>query len=83
MVHCEIDLFQDIREYALQCELKRKPRTSPKSPKIEREKKQLLSADDRIFLLRSYGTLVVHIGSGMAAQLIFSCRAARPSLGFL
>ena len=29
---------------------------------------KLLSVDDSIFIFLSYGTLVVHIGYGMAAQ---------------
>ena len=32
---------------------------------------KLLSVDDSIFIFLSYGTLVVHIGSGMAAQQSF------------
>ena len=36
--------------------------------KSKRQIIQLLSVDDSIFIFLSYGTLVVHIGSRMAAQ---------------
>ena len=39
--------------------------------KSKRKITKLLSAVDSIFIFLSYGTLVVHIGSGMAAQQLF------------
>ena len=44
----------------------KKTRFNPKSLKIENKNEELLSVDGSIFIFLSYGTLVVHIGSGMA-----------------
>ena len=46
--------------------------------KSKRNIMKLLSVDYSIFIFRSYGTLVVHIGSGMAAQQSF-CQACQMS----
>ena len=39
--------------------------------KSKRKIIKLLTVDDSIFIFLSYGTFVVHIGSGMAAQQLF------------
>ena len=48
---------------------------------------KLLSVDDSIFIFLSYGTLVVHIGSGRTAQQSWNCEACqnciRPSFEFV
>ena len=49
---------------------KRKPRLITKSLKTKWQIMKL-SGDDSIFIFLSYGILVVHIGSGMAAQQSF------------
>ena len=68
----------------VQCELKKGNGDSILNlSKSKRKIMKLLPVDDSIFLFLSYGTLVVHIGSGMPAQQSFSsCQnCLRPSCG--
>ena len=64
--------FHKLMNRPIQCEFKKGNRGSILNlSKLKRKIIKLLSVDDSTLIFLSYGTLVIHIGSGMAAQQSF------------